>query len=99
MTSAAIKLARVTLEVQSLRERTGFLVGGFGILEFRLPRPRVFLIVERVEWPTAGKLKPAFFDGSHLSPEAAWGRDIAARLGIPLIRPDDVKLRPSSEKV
>ena len=27
------------------------------------------------------------------------GRDIAARLGIPLIRPDDVKLHPSSEKV
>jgi hypothetical protein len=92
-------LDQITLEAQSLRERIGFLVGGFGIIKCRLPRPRVFLIVERAEWPTAGKLKPVFFDGSHLSPEAACGRDIAARPGIPLIRPDDVKLRPSSEKV
>jgi|SRR5580658_9507483 hypothetical protein len=48
------------IQVQPLRERIGSLVGGFGILKCRRPRPRVFLIVERAEWPIAGKLKPVF---------------------------------------
>jgi hypothetical protein len=53
-------LDQVTLVAQPLRERIGFLVGGFGIAKCRLQRPRTFLIAEKAEWPTADKLKPVF---------------------------------------
>ena len=87
--------ARGSAEIDSLRERIGFLIDDSGILRCPLGRPGVHLMAERAGWPGTGTLGAVFYDGPDMTREAASAADIAGRLGIPLERPRDSRPHPS----